>query len=105
MRRTEVGMHVFEQTYPLKNLLNHHSLEPNTYEDSREVLKNFFPMWILLLCSPPSLLIRELTQEDFWKTQDGRTPKKCRVRLCIPNLTRQFFRDSAVLSVSARPVA
>ena len=34
---------------------------------------------------------RQLTQQDRWKTQDGRKTKKCRVRLCIPNLTRHFF--------------
>ena len=35
--------------------------------------------------------IRKLTQQDGWKTQDGRMTKKCRARLCIPNLTRDFF--------------
>ena len=33
----------------------------------------------------------ELTQQDGWKTQDGRMAKNCRARLCIPDLTRHFF--------------
>ena len=33
----------------------------------------------------------ELTQQDGWKTQDGRMAKKCRARLCIPDLTRHVF--------------
>ena len=34
--------------------------------------------------------IRELAQQDGWKIQDGRITKKCRARLCIPNLRRHF---------------
>ena len=34
---------------------------------------------------------RDLTQQDGWKTQEGGMTKKCRARLCIPNLTRHFF--------------
>ena len=33
---------------------------------------------------------RQLTQQDGWKTQGGRKTTKCRVRHCIPNLTRIF---------------
>ena len=29
---------------------------------------------------------RELTQQDGWKSQDGRMTKKCCARLCIPSL-------------------
>ena len=41
----------------------------------------------------PSLIaIRELTQQDSWKTQDGRMTKTCGARLCIPYIvTRHFF--------------
>ena len=34
---------------------------------------------------------RELTQQDGWKTQDGRMTKKCRVRLGMHGLAPQFF--------------
>ena len=44
---------------------------------------------------------RELTQQDGSKTQDGRMTKKCGARLCIPGLARNFFRHSAVLSLTA----
>ena len=40
---------------------------------------------------PVVVAISELTQQDGWKPQDGRMAKKCRARLCIPNLTRHFF--------------
>ena len=40
----------------------------------------------------------DLTQRDGWKTQDGRMTKK---RLCIPIVTRHFFRHSAVLNLLA----
>ena len=33
---------------------------------------------------------RDLTQQDVWKTQDGRITKTSRARLCIPGLTRHF---------------
>ena len=33
----------------------------------------------------------ELTQQDGWKTQDGRMTKKCRVRLGMHSLARHFF--------------
>ena len=35
--------------------------------------------------------IRDLTQQDGWKTQDGRMTKKYRVRLGILSLARHFF--------------
>ena len=34
---------------------------------------------------------RELTQQDGWKTREGRMMKKCNAILCIPNLTPCFF--------------
>ena len=40
---------------------------------------------------PISIITRELTQQDGWKTQDGRMTKKCGARLCIPNLTGHLF--------------
>ena len=43
--------------------------------------------------------IRELTQQDGWKTQDGGKTKKCGARLCIPQA--RFFPHSADLSLSA----
>ena len=42
--------------------------------------------------------IRELRQQDGWKTQDGRMTKKCRAKLYLPNSYATFFRHSAVLS-------
>ena len=33
----------------------------------------------------------ELTQQDGWKTQDGRMTKKCRVRLRMHSLAPHFF--------------
>ena len=44
---------------------------------------------------------RDLTQQDGWKTQDGRMTEKCGARLCIPGLARHFIRYSAVLSLPA----
>ena len=35
-------------------------------------------------------VIRELTQQDGYNTQDGRMTKKCDARLCIPKLTPYF---------------
>ena len=35
--------------------------------------------------------IRHLTQQDGWKTEDGRMRKKCCARQCIPGATRHFF--------------
>ena len=32
-----------------------------------------------------------ITQQDGWKTRDGRMTKKSGARLCIPNLTRHLF--------------
>ena len=34
---------------------------------------------------------RDLTQQDGWKTKDGRMMKKCSARLCIPGVGRHFF--------------
>ena len=36
-------------------------------------------------------IIRDLTQQDGWKTQDGRKMKKWYARLCIPGLARRSF--------------
>ena len=36
-------------------------------------------------------IIRDLTQQDGWKTQDGRKMKKWYARLCIPGLARRYF--------------
>ena len=36
-------------------------------------------------------IIRDLTQQDGWKTQDGRMPKKRRARLGMHSLARHFF--------------
>ena len=36
-------------------------------------------------------VIREVTQQDGWKSQDGRMTTKRGARLCIPNLTRHLF--------------
>ena len=35
--------------------------------------------------------LMDLTQQDGWNTQDGVMMKKCRARLCIPGLARDFF--------------
>ena len=35
--------------------------------------------------------IRELTQQDSWRTKDDRMTKKCGARLCMPNFMRHFF--------------
>ena len=36
-------------------------------------------------------VIRDLTQQDGWKTQDGRATKKCRAGAAMPSLARHFF--------------
>ena len=42
--------------------------------------------------------IREVTQQDCWKTQDGIITKKCGARLSIYRSYATFFRHSVVLS-------
>ena len=37
------------------------------------------------------LINRGRTQKDGWNTQDGRTTKKCRVRLGMHSLALHFF--------------
>ena len=49
--------------------------------------------------------IRDLTQRDGWKTQDGRMTKKCCARLCIPGLARHFYTSFCRPESSSRPVA
>ena len=39
----------------------------------------------------PFFIIRDLTQQDGWRTQAGRMTKNCRARLCIPGLALEFF--------------
>ena len=34
--------------------------------------------------------ITDFTQQDFWKTQDGRITKTSSARLCIPGLARHL---------------
>ena len=42
-----------------------------------------------IVCQHAVLSINsELTQQDGWKTQDGRMAKKCRATLCISDLTQ-----------------
>ena len=54
--------------------------------------KHYFFMYsVLLRRSRRNSLNRELTQQNGWKTQDGRMTKKCGARLCIPGLTRHVF--------------
>ena len=55
--------------------------------------KSFCTLWYSFsVCGGFMRAIRELTQQDGWKTQDSKTAKKnCGARLCIPNLTRHFF--------------
>ena len=48
---------------------------------------------------------RDLTQQDGWKTQDGRMTKKCCARLCIPGLARHFYTSFCRPESSSRPVA
>ena len=48
---------------------------------------------------------RDLTQQDGWKTQDGRMTKKCCARLCIPGLARHFYTSFFRPESSSRPVA
>ena len=36
-------------------------------------------------------LIRDLTQQDGWKTQDGKMVKKCHARPGMHNLAQHFF--------------
>ena len=48
---------------------------------------------------------RDLTQQDGWKTQDGRMTKKRGARLCIPGLARHFFSSFCRPESSSRPVA
>ena len=43
------------------------------------------------LASVSYLVTSELTQQDGWKTQDGRMTKKCRVRSGMHSLARHFF--------------
>ena len=47
----------------------------------------------------------ELTQQDGGKTQDGRTTKKCGVRLSIPGLARHFYTSFCRSECYSRPVA
>ena len=41
--------------------------------------------------SPSVYVIRDLTQQDGWKTQDGRATKKSRAGAGMPSLARHFF--------------
>ena len=46
---------------------------------------------IVLVFSNSNSDIRDLTQQDGWKTQDGRMTKNCRARPGMHSLTRHFF--------------
>ena len=58
---------------------------------SRHAISMFYYMLPIVTITISMLYIKELTQQDVWKTQDSRKMKMCGARLCIPNLTWHFF--------------
>ena len=49
-------------------------------------------------------IIRELMQQDSWKTQDGRMPKNV-ARVCAFTIVRDIFSSFCRLECSSRPAA
>ena len=49
--------------------------------------------------------IREITQQDGGKTQDGRMTKKCGARLCSPGVARHFYTSFCRPESYRSPVA
>ena len=78
-----------------------------------EIIFNIGPLASHCLQSPWPLngpiglrfIDRELTQQDGWKTQDGRMMKKCRVWLGMHSLARHIFLSFCRPESSSRPVA
>ena len=69
--------------------INHKLLQWCT---SRHAISTFYCMLPIVTITISMLhYIKELTQQDVWKTQDSRKMKKFGARLCIPNLTWHFF--------------
>ena len=52
--------------------------------------------WLAKLLVNPVVYNRGLTQQEEWKTLDGKMTKRCRARPEMHSLARHFFRHSAV---------